>query len=264
MRPVEPPEIVLVDRLEPCPYLAGQTARMPLRLPLRALTPHELDQRLDAGDRRYGRVLYRPVCPACRACEAIRIDVAGFAPSRSQRRIRVRAREVAVELGEPQVDSARLELYHRHRQGRGLGEGPALESEEYARFLVDRCCESIEIRYSVDDQLVGIAIADRGERALNAVYCYYDPRWSGLSLGTFSILTEIDLCRAWGLPYLYLGFYIADNNHMSYKAGFHPHERRIDGRWQRFEAATKTPNAPTAREAPTARTAPTPEGANRS
>jgi arginine-tRNA-protein transferase len=33
---------------------------------------------------------------------------------------------------------------------------------------------------------------------------------------------------------VYLGLYVAENAHLRYKAGFLPHERRIDGEWRRF------------------------------
>jgi arginine-tRNA-protein transferase len=83
--------------------------------------------------------------------------------------------------------------------------------------------------------LVGVAINDRGDDALSAVYCYYDPDYAKLSLGAYSILKAIDVCRTWGLRYLYLGLYIAACNPMRYKATYFPHERLIDGKWQRFE-----------------------------
>jgi arginine-tRNA-protein transferase len=79
-----------------------------------------------------------------------------------------------------------------------------------------------------------VALVDRAEDALSAVYCYYDPTYGSLSLGTYSILKQIELCRSWGLRYLYLGLYIAGSEHMRYKARFLPHERLLDGRWTEF------------------------------
>ena len=70
-----------------CPYLPTQTARLPLRLPIRHLRPAELAERLAAGDRRQGVLLYRPTCPTCSACEAIRLEVDRFQPSRTQQSV---------------------------------------------------------------------------------------------------------------------------------------------------------------------------------
>jgi hypothetical protein len=44
-----PPERLVYDELTRCPYLPGQTARLPMRLPSRRLTPDELSRRLHAG-----------------------------------------------------------------------------------------------------------------------------------------------------------------------------------------------------------------------
>jgi arginine-tRNA-protein transferase len=86
----------------------------------------------------------------------------------------------------------------------------------------------------VEGQLAGVAIVDRSAHALSAVYCYYDPQLSRLSLGTYSILKQLELCRQWGLRYLYLGLFIAECSSMRYKASFLPHERLVRGRWEPF------------------------------
>src|SRR5205807_1909208 len=83
----DPPEWIVADELVPCPYLPGQAACFPLRVPARRLRPAEWAQRLAAGDRRQGFLLYRPSCPSCRACQAIRIQVDRFQPGKTQRRV---------------------------------------------------------------------------------------------------------------------------------------------------------------------------------
>jgi len=233
----DPPELIVYDRLQPCPYLPDRIARMPLRIPARLLQRRELGQRLDAGDRRQGIFLYRTACPGCRACEPIRIDVAQFKPNRSQRRALERGNSrIGVEVAEPIVDARRVELYNRHKELRRLSSGrDGIDLEGYREFLVVTCCESFEIRYSIDGELIGVALVDRSHDALSAVYCYYDPVFEKLGIGTFSVLKQLELCRSWGLSHLYLGLYIADSERMRYKAKFLPHERLIDGAWRVFE-----------------------------
>ena len=232
----EPPEWLVHDAPIRCPYLPGETARLPLRLPARRLRPHELAQRLRAGDRRQGLLLYRPSCPTCRACEAIRIDVSAFAPDKTQRRI-FRRGEVALrtDIGRPSLTPEKVALYNRHKRERGLLIGDGLiDADGYERFLIDTCTDTIELTYCCADRLVGVAIADRAGEALSAVYSFYDPSYARLSPGTYSILKQIALCREWGLRYLYLGLYVADCRAMRYKARYLPHERLIEGRWRRF------------------------------
>jgi arginine-tRNA-protein transferase len=107
-----------------------------------------------------------------------------------------------------------------------------MDAKSYFGFLVDRCVDAFELRYYLGDELVGVAITDRGASALSAVYCHFDPRHARLSIGTYSILKQVELGLELGCAYLYLGLYIADNSHMRYKARFGPHERLVDGRWQ--------------------------------
>jgi arginine-tRNA-protein transferase len=234
----QPPELVVHDELQPCPYLEGRVSRLPLRIPARGLERHELDQRLSRGDRRQGLFLYRPACPGCVACEPIRLDLAKFRPNRSQRRTLLRGdAEVSVELGEPVADQERVTLYNRHKSLRGLSAGQGeVDVRSYREFLTMSCCDTIEIRYRLRGTLAGVAIVDRSSEALSAVYCYYDPAHEKLGLGTYSILKQLELCRMWGLRYLYLGLYIADSLHMRYKARFQPHERLLDGQWVEFRS----------------------------
>jgi arginine-tRNA-protein transferase len=147
-------------------------------------------------------------------------------------------RELSVELGEPLADAERVALYNRHKSLRGLSAGQGeVDVRSYREFLAMTCCDTIEIRYRLRGQLVGVAIADRSSDALSAVYCYYDPSHERLGLGTYSILKQLELCHMWGLRYLYLGLYIAESLHMRYKARFLPHERLLDGVWHEFTRA---------------------------
>lgn len=235
--PVVPPEIVVHDAEEPCAYLPGRRARQPLREPIRPLTGAEFDARLAAGDRRAGPLLYNQACPACAACEPLRVDVRAFAPSRSQRRAHAKAAPtVTVQLGPIEVDEARLALYRGHEQGRRLDRDgrPPIDRMGYESVFAMSCVDGFELRYLVGGRLAGVAITDRGARALSAVYTYWDPTHAALSLGTFSILTQIALARRWELDWVYLGLAIRENASMAYKLAFMPHERRIGGSWRRF------------------------------
>jgi arginyl-tRNA--protein-N-Asp/Glu arginylyltransferase len=232
-----PPELVVHDESGRCPYLEGRQSRLPLRIPTRPLTGQELGERLAAGDRRQGIFLYRTECSSCSACEPIRLDVPSFRPGRTMRRtVRQNDALLRVEIGPPEVSDRRIALYNAHKEQRGLDSGRApLDSAGYREFLVLSSCATFELRYLLNDELIGVAVVDRAENALSAVYCYYDPSHAGLSLGSYSILKQVELCKSLGLRYLYLGLFIADSKHMSYKARFLPHERLIGGRWVQID-----------------------------
>ncbi len=229
-------EIVVFDDEHACAYLPGRTARLPYRFPLAPLSPEEFDRRLSEGDRRSGVLLYRPQCPLCRACEPIRLDMKRFTPGRTQRRVlKMGDEQLTLQLGPPAIDPPRIDLFNKHRRLRNLehGDGP-IDAQGYTQFLTETCCDTWEMSYFLDQRLVCVAIADVGEESMSAVYCYYDPELADLSLGTYSVLKQAELCRRSQRRYLYLGFYVAGSPHMLYKAKFHPHERRIDGQWREF------------------------------
>jgi arginine-tRNA-protein transferase len=230
---MQPREIVVFDSPHPCSYFPDRTARLPYRHPLERLTPEQFDERLAEGDRRSGLYLYRTQCPTCRACQPIRLDLEKFHPDATQRRMQRRGDALlTVEITRPIVDREHVRLFNLHRDGRGLSAGESsIDEEGYAAFLTNTCCETLELSYWYGSRMVAVAIADAGQIALSAVYCYYDPSFKLLSLGTYSVLRQVALCQATQRRYLYLGFYIAESPHMSYKARFKPHERLLDGVW---------------------------------
>ncbi len=230
-------DFVIYDEAEPCPYLPNRMARMPLRY----LTPQknslDLDQRLSEGERRSGRFVYKTNCEDCNACEAIRIPVADFKPSRSQKRaLKKGLGVIETRFISPIVDQQRVDLFNKHRNVRGLcHDGLTIDEGGYRSFLVDTCFDTFEMSYHVDGKLIGTAICDQGENTLSAVYCFYDPEYSHLSIGTFSIMQQIEYCKSKEFEFLYLGFYVEDSEHVLYKQRFLPHERLIDECWIRTD-----------------------------
>lgn len=232
-----PRERVVHDELEPCPYLEGRQARMPLRWQLRRLDPDEIDASLASGDRRVGRMLYRTACPGCNACEPIRVPVAEFAPSKSQRRVWRRNHDVRVEVGRPVFTEEKLELYNRHKVERGLARRERLLTRQgYEGWFLHSCLRTVEMRYMVPDEdgeerLIGVGILDLGRNDSSSVYFFFDPDEHRRSLGVYSVLVEISWLRRRGGRHHYLGLYVEDCRHLAYKAGYRPNERLVRGVW---------------------------------
>jgi arginine-tRNA-protein transferase len=141
--------------------------------------------------------------------------------------------QLEVEIGPAEATEERVRLYNAHLVGRGLSRGyPPIDLDGYRQFLAETCCDTFEIRYRRRGALAGVAITDRGAISLSAVYCYYDPAFSPLGIGTYSILRQLKLCGDLGLRYLYLGLYVVGAPVMEYKARFFPHEQRLGGLWR--------------------------------
>lgn len=235
-------EVIVHDAIEPCPYLEGRSARLPHRWQRMALSPTEVDEALARGDRRAGPMLYRPTCPSCQACEALRLPVDALVHSRSQRRAWKKNQDLRVEVGGATCSEARLALFNRHKMERGLArrETP-MTAEGYTSWFLRSCCPTIEMRYLLGDKLIGVGILDVGARDLSSVYFYFDPDHEDRSLGTFSVLFECAWLRGRGGRYHYLGLYAEGSRHIEYKARFYPHERLVGGVWRRVDGPEAPP-----------------------
>ncbi|MGI8982635.1 MAG: arginyltransferase [Pirellulaceae bacterium] len=231
-------EVIAFNSPHPCSYLPERTALLPLRFQRAQVKAEELDACLAAGDRRTGRFLYRTACHQCQACEPIRLDLEAFQPNQTQRREWRKGNELlTVRIGTPTVDDERVRLFSLHQRVRRLKESEedAIDEDSYRQFLTSSCCRTLEFGYYDGHELVAVAIGDLGATSLSAVYCFYNPHYRCVSLGTYSVLRLANYCRQTARRFLYLGFYIAQSPHMSYKARFHPHQRLIGGTWQDFD-----------------------------
>lgn len=238
VRPRAPRFRVVSDESYDCPYLPGQTAHTPLRLPSSRLLPLEFDELLAQGDRRAGVLLYRTECASCHACEPLRLPVAEFQPTKSQRRSQRKNEDVRLVVGPPRATPDRLALYNRHRLERGLAKSPdPIGHDEYRFQYVSSCVDTREVDYLVGDRLIAFSILDVGAQAASSVYHCFDPDESRRSMGVFSVLAELELCREWGLDWYYLGLWAGECDSLRYKTSYHPHERLRDGVWHRYEEA---------------------------
>jgi arginyl-tRNA--protein-N-Asp/Glu arginylyltransferase len=194
--------------------------------------------------RRFGHMLFHPVCKSCSACRAIRVVVPRFQPDRSQRRCR-QANEGVIELriGEPSVTRAKLALYDRYHafqaDQKGWPEHAPRDASNYVDSFVHHPFPVEEWCYYLDDRLIGVGyvdvLPDDAAGGFSAIYFFYDPRQRQHSLGTWNILCLIEEAAKRRLPFVYLGYYVEGCGSMSYKARFLPNQLRdVDGVWRDF------------------------------
>jgi leucyl-tRNA---protein transferase len=82
--------------------------------------------------------------------------------------------------------------------------------------------------------LVAASLIDLLDDGVSAVYSFYDPHQTKRSLGIWSVLWLVEECQCRGLPFVYLGYWIADSPKMAYKNRFPALERLDEGGWTVF------------------------------
>ena len=215
----------------PCPYLPGRLWKT--RLFFADSFPGEVYENLLAyGFRRSGTHFYQNHCPGCDACRQLRIPVAAFQPTASQERTRKKNHDLEILIESSAFQREVYELYLRYvdyKHGKEEADVGA-----FRRFLCDTPIDTRIMKYYSGSKLAGVGWLDFLPTSLSSVYFAFDPAFAKRSLGTFSVLKEIDYCRETGRVWHYLGFHVEGSAKMDYKARFRPHERLVDGAFREF------------------------------
>jgi arginine-tRNA-protein transferase len=195
----------------------------------------ELEALLSRGWRRFGPVYFRPACESCGECVTLRIDIARFSPSKSQRRGAKNAARLTRVVGPPLVDDERLALYrkwHAFREHTREWEPSDLTPDRYATDFAFPHPAAREAAFrdpTNGDRLVGLGLYDDMPHSTSAVYFFWDPEHAPASLGTANVLALVEDARTRGLDYVYLGYRVLGCPSLAYKSKFTPHEL-LEGR----------------------------------
>lgn len=224
---------------QPCPYLHGRAERK-LFTALTGDRARELNNALSRqGFRRSQNVVYRPSCESCVACMSARIRVADFHPSRSQRRV-LKRNATLVRLGTSAwATDEQFELFRRYLDRRHADGGMAdMDIFEFAAMIEETPVRTRVFEYRPPARngeaapLAAVCLTDILDDGLSLVYSFYDPDRRADSLGTWMVLDHVEMARAAGLPYVYLGYWVPGSRKMAYKAAFGALEIHKGGVWQ--------------------------------
>jgi arginyl-tRNA--protein-N-Asp/Glu arginylyltransferase len=195
-----------------CSYLGERMARSQVATPSQLITAEVYSELIQLGFRRSGAYVYRPLCDRCRACVHAHLTT-HMLPLR--------------------FEQEHFNLYRRYQSQRHPGGGMDQDDQQqYHQFLLESGVSTNLVEFRENDVLRMVSVVDVSNSGLSAVYTFYDPEIKHASFGTYNVLWQIARCRALRLPYLYLGYWIANSQKMAYKVKFHPLEGFIDGRWQ--------------------------------
>lgn len=220
----------------PCGYLSNKNSNSIFIDPEYTPSEDELNLLHLQGFRRSGRLIYRPHCPNCNACQSSRIINKEFRVSKSQKRCVKNNADLNLAWAKAEFTREHYNLYEvyiakRHKEGEMF---PASE-EQYKGFLIEGYGSHrfLEARDS-EGCLIACMVVDVFYDGFSAIYCYFNPELDKRGLGRFMILALVEQGKNMGFQYTYLGYWIKESSKMNYKSNYQPLEVFYGDCWKKL------------------------------
>ena len=222
-----------------CPYLAGEEERKLVAW---------LGERADVSDfsalnrrgfRRSHDFIYKPFCGGCKACKALRVQAKDFLPGRTQRRIYKTNDDLELKICPNEATDEQYDLFHAYVTRRHYAGGmSAMDRNDFKMMIEESGVETslFEWRQKESSELLACCLVDSLDDGFSAVYSFFDPDYVKRSLGVYMILSLIEFTQKFGMPYVYLGFWVRGSEKMDYKSLYKPCQILEEGEWRDFDA----------------------------
>jgi len=187
------------------------------------VTPVQLDTLLADGWRHFGTQFFRYSLgvheAGIRRVIPLRIRLANFSPSKSQRRVLRQNADLEVTIRPVEIDDESAALFQRHKRRFKFGVPESLHD-----FLSDDPanvpCEAFEVAVHDQSKLVAASYFDLAASSVSAVYGMFDPDLATRSLGIFTMLKEIEFAISNGKEFYYQGYAYEGESFYDYKKRF--------------------------------------------
>lgn len=223
-------ESLEVNSHNTCSYFPEKDSSLAVFCHKQPLSPPFIDQILEHGFRRSGFCFYKTACENCSACMGYRLPLRNFHLSNSQKKVLRKNKNIQLKIVQPNATKQKEELYIKYQYQQHFQKSTdGLNQKEFNRQemldvmyhqMYENTFHSIEMELYREEQLVGFAVFDIGNRSISAVYSVYDPDFYKISPGKLMILRSIQWAKQMDYHYYYLGIYIEGHPKMEYKASY--------------------------------------------
>ncbi|MEW6208118.1 MAG: GNAT family N-acetyltransferase [Acidobacteriota bacterium] len=186
-------------------------------------TPDEMDGLWAEGWRHFGTLFFRYSVAFhwgdVRFCTPLRVDLEKFHPSRSQKRILSKNRDLKIIIRDSVIDEVKEAMFYRHR----MRFDDHIPDSIYDFFSAEPAsvpCPNREICAYDGDRLIAASFLDVGVTSTSAVYAMFEPSEHKRSLGILTMLEAMRYSRQLGCRYYYPGYAYREPSRYDYKKNF--------------------------------------------
>jgi len=203
-----------------------------------SVTPEQVDMLLAEGWRHFGTRFYRYSLNIYQGeivlVMPLRIRLADFRLSKSQRRVLRRNEDLTCNIGPIDITHETHELFASHKT-RFISDVPPSIYSFLSTEPATVPCPALETSVKRGDQLLAASFFDIGAASISSIYGIFFPSETTRSLGIFTMLKEIEWAIENGKEYYYPGYAYDGESFYDYKKRFSALER-FDwyGNWVNF------------------------------
>lgn len=209
-----------------CSYLEGREQTTHYKI-IHACSVSQCQELVERGFRRFGKMYFRPICASCHECQSIKIDVKNYEFSKSAKRVLKKNSNTKSYIQRPSLSREHLELFEKYHlymhSKKGWEHTATTANHYYGSFVEGHEDFGYEVLYYDEEKLIGVDLIDVLEDGISSIYFYYDPDYTHLSLGKFSLYNQIHYAKETNKSWIYLGYYVEDCPSLSYKKIYKPY-----------------------------------------
>ena len=203
-----------------------------------SVTPKQIDLLLADGWRHFGRHFFRYNLGVyegqIRRVLPLRVRLAEFKFSKSQRRVLRRNEDLDIDIRPITLTPETTDLFDRHKRRFRSGV-PASIYDFLSNEPATLPCKAFELNVRRDGVLLAASFFDVGECSVSSIYGIFEPGETARSLGILTMLREIEFARDQGKELYYHGYAYEGESFYDYKKRFSALEEfDWEGNWVHF------------------------------
>ncbi|MCX7997852.1 MAG: hypothetical protein N3A69_02720 [Leptospiraceae bacterium] len=189
---------------------------------VKRVSPESFDHLMSFGYRRVRNTFYRYSLGEYQSeivtVVPLRIQLANYFPSESQRKTLRKNRDLEVTFKPLEITPEITELFAQHtkRFKENIPEFIEIFVAEY-----QNPCETLQCEIRDSKKLVAVSFLDVGKFSTSSIYAMFDLEYSKRRLGIYTMLLEIQYSIENGKKYYYPGYAYDKSSFYDYKKTFH-------------------------------------------